>query len=277
MPDSRPDAPSVLFVCVKNGGKSQMAAGLMRQLAGDAIAVESAGTQPGHSVNMLSAASLAEVGVDISEQTPKPVTDDLVRAADIVVTLGREAHVDPLPGTSIENWDTDEPSERGIGTLHADAVISATGTWTRPFWPDVPRAVGLPRPAAAHRRPPLPALVHRSARRRGRRRHLRGTAAGRDLDRCHDHWVTPRPPRFLPEDVDGRVLFNAATARASALARGEQDSGGIGGLGDIVMVPSVREARDRGVLYAQAPFERLTHDAGRVGTPRGRLSRPVRE
>ena len=70
MPDPRPDTPSVLFVCVKNGGKSQMAAGLMRQLAGDTIAVESAGTRPGSSVNELSAASLAEVGVDISDQTP---------------------------------------------------------------------------------------------------------------------------------------------------------------------------------------------------------------
>ena len=65
-------------------------------------------------MNELSAATLAEVGVDISDQIPKPVTDDLVRAADIVVTLGRDAHVDPVPGTSVENWDTDEPSERGI-------------------------------------------------------------------------------------------------------------------------------------------------------------------
>jgi arsenate-mycothiol transferase len=109
-----PDTPSVLFVCVKNGGKSQMAAGLMRQLAGDAITVESAGTRPGNEVNASSAASLAEVGVDISDQTPKALTDELVRAADIVVTLGRDARVDPVPGTRFESWDTDEPSERGI-------------------------------------------------------------------------------------------------------------------------------------------------------------------
>jgi arsenate-mycothiol transferase len=108
------DRPSVLFVCVKNGGKSQMAAGLMRQVAGDAIAVDSAGTQPGPTINALSAASLAEVGIDISDQTPKPVTGDLVRAADVVVTLGRDAKVDPVAGTRVENWDTDEPSARGI-------------------------------------------------------------------------------------------------------------------------------------------------------------------
>ena len=91
-----------------------MAAGTMRRVAGDAIAVDSAGTRPGASLNELSVASLAEVGIDVSDQTPKPLTDDLVQAADIVVTLGREAHVDPVPGTLVENWDTDEPSERGI-------------------------------------------------------------------------------------------------------------------------------------------------------------------
>ena len=73
-------APSVLFVCVKNGGKSQMAAGLMRQAAGDAVTVDSAGTAPGSSVNALSAEVLAEVGVDITDQVPKAITDDLVRS-----------------------------------------------------------------------------------------------------------------------------------------------------------------------------------------------------
>ena len=76
------DTPSVLFVCVKNGGKSQMAAGLMTKRAGDAVRVASAGTRPGSAVNALSAESLAEVGVDISANTPKPVTEELVAAAD---------------------------------------------------------------------------------------------------------------------------------------------------------------------------------------------------
>ena len=113
MSESDP-TPSVLFVCVKNGGKSQMAAGLMRQLAGDTVTVESAGTQPGTTVNALSAESLAELGVDISDQTPKLVTDDLIGAADLVVVLGRDAVVEPKDGTPVEQWDTDEPSERGI-------------------------------------------------------------------------------------------------------------------------------------------------------------------
>ena len=89
-----------------------MAASLMAKAAGDAIEVHSAGTKPGKAINGLSAESLAEVGVDA--ETPKFITEDMVRAADVVVTLGREAHVEEVPGTRFENWDTDEPSERGI-------------------------------------------------------------------------------------------------------------------------------------------------------------------
>ena len=106
--------PSVLFVCVKNGGKSQMAAGLMIKIAGDTVQVYSAGTKPGTAVNDLSAQALAEVGVDITGNTPTLIYPHLVRNVDLVVTLGREAHVDPVDGTRFENWDTDEPSERGI-------------------------------------------------------------------------------------------------------------------------------------------------------------------
>jgi arsenate-mycothiol transferase len=106
--------PAVLFVCVKNGGKSQMAAGLMRKVAADSVDVYSAGTRPGAEINALSAEVLAEVGVDITDQTPKALDPNLVEKVDMVVTLGREAEVDPVPGTRFENWDTDEPSERGI-------------------------------------------------------------------------------------------------------------------------------------------------------------------
>lgn len=106
--------PSVLFVCVKNGGKSQMAAGLMRKAAGDTVRVDSAGTKPGSSVNALSAEVLLEVGVDITDQTTKQLTDDMVAAADRVIVLGRDAEVTSVGGTPVEVWDTDEPSERGI-------------------------------------------------------------------------------------------------------------------------------------------------------------------
>lgn len=106
--------PRVLFVCVKNGGKSQMAAGLMSDLAGDTIDAVSAGTKPGTALNQLSVQSLGELGIDISHGSPKPVNEADLKAADIVITLGREATVEVPAGTELENWDTDEPSERGI-------------------------------------------------------------------------------------------------------------------------------------------------------------------
>jgi arsenate-mycothiol transferase len=115
--------PSVLFVCVKNGGKSQMAAGLMRLLAGDSVDVYSAGTKPGTAVNDLSAQALLEVGVDITGEHPKPVDYELARNVDLLVTLGREAHLDPLPGTRVENWETDEPSDRGIDGLERMRLV----------------------------------------------------------------------------------------------------------------------------------------------------------
>jgi arsenate-mycothiol transferase len=115
--------PSVLFVCVKNGGKSQMAAGLMRQLAGDTVDVYSAGTTPGSAVNDLSAQALLEVGVDIAGEQPKLVDLELARDVDLVVTLGREAQLDALPGTRVENWDTDEPSDRGIDGLERMRLV----------------------------------------------------------------------------------------------------------------------------------------------------------
>jgi len=115
--------PSVLFVCVKNAGKSQMAAGLMSKIAGETVDVYSAGTKPGAAVNDLSAEALAEVGVDISEQTPNLVDPQLVEAVDVVITLGREAQVDPVAGTRFENWDTDEPSERGIDGIERMRLV----------------------------------------------------------------------------------------------------------------------------------------------------------
>lgn len=115
--------PSVLFVCVKNGGKSQMAAGLMRKVAGDSIGVYSAGTSPGTTINDLSAQSLLEVGVDITGERPKAIDPLLLEQVDLVVTLGREAHIDGLPASRLESWDTDEPSERGVEGIERMRLI----------------------------------------------------------------------------------------------------------------------------------------------------------
>ena len=115
--------PKVLFVCKSNSGKSQMAAGLMRQVAGEDIEVHSAGTAPGKAINAQSAESLLEVGVDITGEHPKPIDPVLVRDVDVVVTLGRQARVEPVEGTRFETWDTDEPSERGIEGIERMRLI----------------------------------------------------------------------------------------------------------------------------------------------------------
>ncbi|MFL1595421.1 low molecular weight phosphatase family protein [Rhodococcus ruber] len=112
--------PSVLFVCVKNGGKSQMAAALMRKAAGGRIAVHSAGTAPGAALNALSVQVLEEVGAPVAGEYPKPVDPQLLTEVDLVLTLGRDARVD---AAHVENWDTDEPSERGIDGIERMRLV----------------------------------------------------------------------------------------------------------------------------------------------------------
>ncbi|NMD96635.1 low molecular weight phosphatase family protein [Rhodococcus sp. BL-253-APC-6A1W] len=114
---------SVLFVCVKNGGKSQMAAALMRKTAGDRIAVHSAGTAPGSSLNALSMQVLGEVDAPIAGEYPKPIAPQLLTEVDLVVTLGGEARLDAPAGAVVENWDTDEPSERGIDGIERMRLV----------------------------------------------------------------------------------------------------------------------------------------------------------
>lgn len=110
--------PRVLFVCARNRGKSPMAAGLLHQIAGDAVDVGSAGTAVVEigdvDVNPESRDALAEVGVDLSGHRPRLLTGELMRAADVVVVLGREARLPDVDGPRVEVWETDEPSARGI-------------------------------------------------------------------------------------------------------------------------------------------------------------------
>lgn len=106
--------PAVLFVCVKNGGKSQMAAGLMNARAGARIEVSSAGTHPGSKINVLSSEVLLEQGIDITAEHPKQLTEADMRHAGLVVVLGLEAQVPQADGVDIEIWELDEPSSRGI-------------------------------------------------------------------------------------------------------------------------------------------------------------------
>ncbi len=110
------DRPTVLFVCVSNGGKSQMAEALMRALVGDAVDIRSAGTAPKGVLNAESVASVARVGASMADAVSKAVDPVFLREADRVIVLGRDAQLEPVPGmrVGIERWDTDEPSLRGI-------------------------------------------------------------------------------------------------------------------------------------------------------------------
>ena len=108
--------PSVLFVCVGNGGKSQMAAALAEKHTGDQLTIHSAGTKPGTKLNAQSVEAIAEVGADMSKGHPKGIDPQLLREVDRVVILGADAELempDDARGT-LERWVTDEPSERGI-------------------------------------------------------------------------------------------------------------------------------------------------------------------
>ncbi|NYE95888.1 arsenate-mycothiol transferase [Psychromicrobium silvestre] len=115
--------PGVLFVCVKNGGKSQMAGALMRHAAGTAVRVFTAGTAPGTSLNTQSVESLTELGIDLGTEHPKPITHEVLDQVDLIITLGKEAVVDPVEGIQIRQWDTDEPSLRGIKGMERMRLI----------------------------------------------------------------------------------------------------------------------------------------------------------
>ena len=108
------DRPSVLFVCVHNAGRSQMAAGWLAHLAGDAVEVRSAGSIPGDRVNPAAVAAMAEVGVDISGQRPKVLTTDAVEASDVVITMGCGDACPIFPGKRYLDWDLEDPAGKGV-------------------------------------------------------------------------------------------------------------------------------------------------------------------
>jgi arsenate reductase len=109
--------PSVLFVCVHNAGRSQMAAGWLRSLAGDAVEVRSAGSLPGDRVNPAAIEAMAEVGIDISDQRPKVLTTDAVEASDVVITMGCGDVCPVFPGKRYLDWQLDDPAGKGVESV----------------------------------------------------------------------------------------------------------------------------------------------------------------
>jgi arsenate reductase (thioredoxin) len=106
--------PAVLFVCIHNAGRSQMAAGYLRHLAGDRIEVLSAGSEPGDRINPMAVRAMAEEGIDIGGAQPRVLDPDDVRASDVVVTMGCGDACPYFPGTRYEDWQLDDPAGRPI-------------------------------------------------------------------------------------------------------------------------------------------------------------------
>jgi arsenate reductase len=106
--------PSVLFVCVHNAGRSQMAAGWLRFLAGNSVEVRSAGSIPADQVNPAAVAAMAEIGIDITDQTPRILTVDAVEASDVVITMGCGDACPIFPGKRYLDWDLEDPAGKGL-------------------------------------------------------------------------------------------------------------------------------------------------------------------
>ena len=106
--------PSVLFVCVHNAGRSQMAAGFLTHLAADRIDVLSAGSMPGDAINPVAVEAMAEVGIDIAGEQPKKLTDSAVEASDVVITMGCGDECPYVPGKRYEDWVLEDPAGQGI-------------------------------------------------------------------------------------------------------------------------------------------------------------------
>lgn len=106
--------PTVLFVCIHNAGRSQMAAGYLRHLAGDRVEVRSAGSAPATSINPIAVQAMAEEGIDITAEQPKILTTDAVQASDVVITMGCGDTCPFYPGKRYEDWVLDDPAGQGI-------------------------------------------------------------------------------------------------------------------------------------------------------------------
>lgn len=117
MTDTTTAKPSVLFVCVHNAGRSQMAAGFLRDIAGDRIEVRSAGSMPADQINPIAVEAMSELGIDITAEQPKVLTTEAVHASDVVITMGCGDACPFFPGKRYEDWKLDDPAGQGIDAV----------------------------------------------------------------------------------------------------------------------------------------------------------------
>ncbi|WP_327335700.1 ArsO family NAD(P)H-dependent flavin-containing monooxygenase [Streptomyces sp. NBC_01324] len=262
-------------VVVVGGGQAGLAAGYHLRRQGLDFVILDAGAAPGgswqhmwDSLHLFSPAGYSSLPGRLMPAQAGETYPDAGHVVDYLTDYEKRYDLPVQRGAHVHAVHRDADrllAETDAGTWRAKAVISATGTWTRPFLPAVPGR-GLFTGRQLH------TVNYRSpADFAGQRVVVVGggnsgaqIAADLALDgNVQVTWATQRPPRFLADDIGGRALFDAATARRRALDAGRTDTGGVASLGDIVAVPPVRAAREAGLLEAKPMFSRLTADGVR--------------
>ncbi len=259
-------------VVVIGGGQAGLAAGYhLRRLGVDFVILDAQSTPGGawqhawDSLHLFSPVTYSSLPGRLMPAQAGGTYPDARHVVDYLTDYEKRYGLPVQHGTRVDAVHRDGKRllvEADSGTWRARAVISATGTWSRPFLPAVPgRSVftGRHLHTVNYRRPADFAGQHVIVV--GGGNSGAQIAADLALDGHVDvTWVTQRPPRFLADDIDGRTLFDVATARRRALDAGRSDTGGVASLGDIVAVPPVRAARDAGLLTAKPMFSQLTAD-----------------
>lgn len=260
----------VTQVVVIGGGQAGLAAGYhLRRLGVEFVILDAQATPGGawqhawDSLHLFSPAAFSSLPGRPMPIQPGEVYPDAQHVVGYLTEYEKRYELPVIRPVQVRVVHRDQAAlrvETDSGTWNAQAVISATGTWWRPFLPAVPgREVfgGRQLHTVNYRSPQDFTRQHVIVVGGGNS----GAQIAADLAGHADlTWTTARPPRYLADDIDGRALFDAATARRRALETGTPDTGGVAGLGDIVAVPPVRAAREAGLLRAVPMFTRLTED-----------------
>ena len=145
--------PSVLFVCVHNAGRSQMAAAFLRNITGDRIEVRSAGSIPAERINPTATDAMAELGIDIAAEQPKLLTTDAVQASDVVITMGCGDACPIFPGKRYEDWELDDPAGQDLDAVRSirDDIRARIEQLVTELLPPACRSLSLPRAEALTR------------------------------------------------------------------------------------------------------------------------------
>ncbi|MFI1148307.1 ArsO family NAD(P)H-dependent flavin-containing monooxygenase [Streptomyces sp. NPDC020817] len=257
-------------VVVIGGGQAGLAAGYHLRRLGIEHVILDAQAAPGgawqhtwDSLHLFSPAQYSSLPGRLMPVQEGALYPDAAHVVDYLADYEKRYALPVQRGTWVESVHRDGPGlrvETDSGSWTARAVISATGTWTRPFLPAVPgrREYQGRQLHTVQYRSPSDFTGQRVVVVGGGNSGAQIAADLAGTGTAELTWVTQRRPRYLADDIDGRALFDHATARRRALEEGRIDTGGVASLGDIVAVPPVRAARDAGLLTAKPMFTRLT-------------------